>query len=199
MDYTILVNKDNLLDSSYQVTKLVPVGKIFKSDKNTYTDEDILLEEIAAKFLKKMIQDANKIDLSVKVIPDSGYRSISYQQEVMNYYIKKEGLAKAKKRVATPGSSEHHTGLAIDIAIFNNGVYTDDITGKEPTIKFIHNNCYKYGFILRYPKGKEDITGYNYEPWHFRYVGTDLDSKLYNNGDWITMESYFGFTSEYDY
>lgn len=188
MNYSILVNKQNLLDKSYQVNNLISVGKIYKSEINAYTDEDILLEEKTAKSLKNMINDANKIEPNVIVIPDSGYRSIKYQQEVMEYYIAKEGLEKAKSRVAEPGTSEHHTGLAIDIAIFDNGKYNDDITGEEPTIKFIHNNCYKYGFILRYPQGKENITGYRYEPWHFRYVGNELAKYLYDNN--LTLEEY---------
>lgn len=188
MDYSILVNKENLLDSSYQVNKLVPVGKIFESAKNAYSDEDILLEETTAKALKEMLADANKIDSNIKVIPDSGYRDIKYQQEVMDYYIKLEGLEKAKERVAIPGSSEHHTGLAIDIAIFDNGKYIDEVTGEELPIKFLHDNCYKYGFILRYPKGKEKITGYRNEPWHFRYVGKDLAEYLYDNN--LTLEEY---------
>ena len=64
--------------------------------------------------------------------------------------------------------------------------------------KWIKDNCYLYGFIIRYPEGKEKITGYMYEPWHLRYVGEELAEKLYNNGDWITMEEYFGITSVYE-
>lgn len=63
--------------------------------------------------------------------------------------------------------------------------------------KWLNDNCYKYGFILRYPNGKSDETGYQYEPWHFRYVGVELAEKLYNNGNWITVEDYFGITSRY--
>ena len=82
--------------------------------------------------------------------------------------------------------------MAIDLNTIN------DTFHNTPEAKWLANNCYKYGFILRYPKGKTDETGYKYESWHFRYVGVDLASKLYNNGDWITLESYFGITSKYN-
>ena len=72
----------------------------------------------------------------------------------------------------------------------------DDFAGTPEAI-WLHNNCYKYGFIIRYPQGKTNETGYIYEPWHFRYVGTELAEILYNGGDWITMEDYFGITSVY--
>ena len=189
MDYSILVNKENFLDATYQINNLVSVGKVFKSSINGFIDEDILLEENAAKSFNEMIMDANKINSNVIVIPDSGYRSIQEQEKVMKYYINLEGIENAKKRVAIPGTSEHHTGLAIDVAIFLNGVYKDDVTEEEPVIKYLHDNCYKYGFILRYPKGKEKITGYNYEPWHFRYVGIDLAKYLFDNN--LTLDEYY--------
>ena len=63
--------------------------------------------------------------------------------------------------------------------------------------QWLNNNCYKYGFIIRYPKGKESITGYIYEPWHIRYVGVDVATQLYNGGNWITLEEYLGIDSKY--
>ena len=186
----ILVNKKHPIDEKFNVGKLVSVGKRFSSVTNEYTDDDILLEETAALAFNEMVFVANKITPSIRVVPDSGYRSIDYQREVMKYYIEKEGLKKARKRVALPGTSEHHTGLAIDVAIFENGKYLDDVTGNELPIKFLHENAYKYGFILRYPAGKENITGYDYEPWHFRYVGKDLAEYLHENK--LTLDEYHG-------
>ena len=81
-----------------------------------------------------------------------------------------------------PRASEHHTGLAIDIALIVNGEYMDKITGEEKEIKDLISMCYKYGFILRYPKGKENITGFIYEPWHFRFVGLELAQKVHDSG-----------------
>lgn len=188
MKYDILVNKENPIDKNIEITNLVSVGKNYSSSHNCYTNKDILLEQTATKALKEMLNDANKIDPNIKVIPDSGYRSYQYQIEVLNYYIQKEGEEKAYQRVAYPGTSEHHTGLAIDVAIFDNGNYLDDITGSEKPIQFLHKNCYKYGFILRYPKGKEDITGVMHEPWHFRYVGKELAEKITTNN--LTLEEW---------
>lgn len=148
MKYDILVNKENPIDKNIEITNLVSVGKIYDNEHNCYTNEDILLKQTAAKALKEMLNDANKIDPNIKVIPDSGYRSYQYQIEVLNYYIQKEGKEKAYQRVAYPGTSEHHTGLAIDVAIFDNDNYLDDVTGMEKPIQFLHKNCYKYGFIL---------------------------------------------------
>ena len=190
--YDILVNKENNIDKSYdEIIKkhLVSVGKLYNKDENKYTDNDILLEKVAAINLKSMLSRANKISKDITIIPDSGYRNYEYQENVLNYYVKKDGYENALKKVSLPGTSEHHTGLAIDIAIFNDGKYIDDITGKEEPIVFLHNNAYRYGFILRYPKGKESITGYKYEPWHFRFVGLELAKELYEKD--ITLEEYY--------
>ena len=95
--------------------------------------------------------------------------------------------------VAPPGTSEHQTGLAIDFASFQDGKYQEALTEKE--IEWLQNNAHRFGFILRYPKGKESITGYNYEPWHYRYVG-DLSYILYNFD--ITLEEYYLKKEYYD-
>ena len=82
--------------------------------------------------------------------------------------------------------------------ILNTITQFNDTFADTPEAVWLANNCYKYGSILRYPKGKSNETGYKYEPWHFRYIGNvELATKLYNNGDWITLEDYFGITSEY--
>ena len=80
---------------------------------------------------------------------------------------------------------------------YENGIYNDDVKENDKEAIWLKNNCWKYGFILRYPKGKDDITGYIYEPWHLRYVGKELAKKVYNNGNWLTLEEYFGITSKY--
>lgn len=188
MDYSILINKENPIDENYKVDNLVSVGKVYSGDNECYTDKDILLEQETALALKEMLDDANRINPNIKVIPDSGYRSYQYQIDVLNYYIEKEGEEKARQRVAIPGTSEHHSGLAVDVAIFDNDKYLDDVTGNEAPISFLHQNAYKYGFILRYPKGKEDITGIMSEPWHFRYVGKDLAKEIMLND--LTLEEW---------
>ena len=138
-----------------------------------------------------MFADAKAVGLNIYL--SSGFRSYSTQKNIYNNYVSRDGKAKADTYSARPGHSEHQTGLAFDVN------QIDSSFDNTPEAIWLSNNCYKYGFILRYPKGKDNETGYMYESWHFRYVGTELAEKLYNNGDWITMESYFGFTSEYDY
>ena len=138
-----------------------------------------------------MFADAKALGLNIYI--SSGFRSFSYQTTLYNRYVSQDGKEMADTYSARPGHSEHQTGLAFDVNQIDNS-FAD-----TPEGKWMANNCYKYGFILRYPKGKTNETGYMYESWHFRYVGKELAEKLYNNGDWITMESYFGLTSEYDY
>ena len=121
----------------------------------------------------------------------SGFRSYSYQENLYNKYADRDGAEKADTYSARAGHSEHQSGLAADL----NSV--KDSFAETPEAIWLSDNCYQYGFILRYPKEKTDETGYQYEPWHFRYVGTELAAKLYNGGDWITMEDYFGITSKY--
>lgn len=127
----------------------------------------------------------------LNIVLTSGFRSYNTQSTLYNNYVNRDGKEAADTYSARPGHSEHQTGLAFDVNQINSSF---DNT-KEAI--WLSNNCYKFGFILRYPKGKTNETGYNYESWHFRYVGEDLASKLYNNGNWITLESYFGITSTY--
>ena len=122
----------------------------------------------------------------------SGFRSYSTQKRIYNNYVARDGVKEADTYSARPGYSEHQSGLALDLNTIGNAF------NGTPQAIWLEKNCYKYGFILRYPKGKMNETGYVYESWHFRYVGEELAKKLYNNGNWITMEDYFGFTSEYN-
>ena len=106
--------------------------------------------------------------------------------------VKRNGKKAADTFSARPGASEHQTGLAFDLNTITNS-FKDTAEGK-----WVNKNCYLYGYILRYPEGKTNETGYIYEPWHIRYVGKELAKKLYNNGNWITMEDYFGIDSKYN-
>lgn len=121
----------------------------------------------------------------------SGFRSFETQNKLYNGYVNRDGVSAADTYSARAGHSEHQSGLAFDVNIIN------DTFADTAEAKWLAKNAYKFGFILRYPKGKENETGYKYESWHFRYVGEDLALKLFNDGDWITMEDYFGITSEY--
>lgn len=115
----------------------------------------------------------------------SGYRSYQYQTQLYNNYVNQHGEEAANTFSAKPGFSEHQTGLTFDLKDFNGQLVEDPITSQ-----WIKDNCAKYGFILRYPEGKEDITGYIYEPWHLRYVGEEVANQIMNNN--TTLEQYLG-------
>lgn len=136
-----------------------------------------------------MLKDATAKGLNIYI--SSGYRSYNYQVNVYNRYVKSDGAAVADTYSSRPGNSEHQTGLCFDLnTIEDSFQYTNEG-------KWVNDNCYKYGFCIRFPKGKDSATGYQYESWHLRYVGVDLATKLYNNGDWLSLEEYFGITSQY--
>ena len=149
-----------------------------------------LLNETMNAF-NQMKSDASAVGLNIYVV--SGFRSYNDQNIIYNNYVANDGKANADTYSARPGHSEHQSGLAFDLNWIDNA-FENTAEGK-----WLNNNAHKYGFVLRYPKGKTNETGYIFEPWHFRYVGKDLAEKLYNNGDWITVESYFGITSQYNY
>lgn len=136
-----------------------------------------------------MQKDASKEGLNLYI--SSGYRSYYTQKTLYNNYVARDGVANADTYSARAGHSEHQTGLAFDLNTI------DESFANTKEGKWVSNNCYKYGLILRYPKGKENITGYMYESWHLRYVGVELATKLYNNGNWITLEEYYGIDSKY--
>lgn len=121
----------------------------------------------------------------------SGFRSYDRQVTLYNNYVKRDGKDAADTYSARPGHSEHQSGLTFDV----NEV--SDKFHNTPEAHWLSENCYRYGFILRFPNGKTEETGFKYESWHFRYVGKELAEKLYNNGDWLTLEDYFGVTSIY--
>ncbi len=154
---------------------------------NTYTPGGLTKETTAA--FDKMKAAAKKEGINLNII--SGYRSYTKQQSTYNRYVNRDGKKEADRYSARPGHSEHQTGLAFDVNSLEQSF------GNTKTGKWLSENCYKYGFILRYPKGKENITGYMYEPWHFRYIGNEA-KELYNNGNWITLEEYLGIDSKYD-
>ena len=127
--------------------------------------------------------DAAKDD-NIKLKSVSAYRSYSVQKSLYKSYVKRDGVKKADTYSARAGSSEHQTGLAVDINTASSRANFQNT--KE--YKWLINNSYKYGFIERYPKGKTNITGYKYEPWHYRYVGVEAASIIHEKG--ITFEEY---------
>ena len=174
---TILVNKNNPIPDSYEV-ELTTLFNGVQVDSRIYPE------------LQKMFDDMRSE--GIYPVVGEGYRSHEDQKQMMqdkiDAYIA-EGYSRsvakhqAKKYVAKPGYSEHELGIALDInATEESGTTHDEV------YQWLYNNAYKYGFILRYPEGKEDITGIDYEPWHYRYVGKKAAAKMYESG--LTLEEY---------
>ncbi len=140
------------------------------------------VDRAAYQALEKMQNDARGLGYNLTMV--SGFRSYWTQQAIYNRNVQMDGEELANTYSAKPGESEHQSGLAFDVGAI------DDNFGETPQGKWLHENCHKYGFILRYLKGKENITGYKYEPWHIRYVGVEVATKIYEKG--ITLEEYLG-------
>lgn len=145
-----------------------------------------LTAETKAAFAE--LQAAASADgLSIYSVSD--FRSYEAQDTLYNNYVARDGKEAADTYSARPGHSEHQTGLTIDCN------YAGDAFHDTPEAKWLENNAWKYGFIIRFPKGKEDKTGYKYESWHIRYVGKDMAKKIYDSG--LCLEEYFGIESKY--
>lgn len=173
----VLVNKLNRLQSNYVPHDLEQISL------NYATNNKFLRKEAKENF-EKLSSDAKKIGYSIIAV--SAYRDYDYQENLFNNYVKEKGENYALKCSAKAGHSEHQTGLSVDVMGYNNDY---DQFEKSKEFDWMKNNSYKYGFILRYPKGKEYITGFKYEPWHYRYVGKDIASIIYTEG--ITLEEYY--------
>lgn len=182
VDNYLIVNKTYKLDKNF-----VPLNPYKSVPSSGFASDP--LDKDAYNAWNEMLSDSKAIGLNLWA--QSGYRSYSYQSDLYNSYVKRKGKAAADTSSARPGNSEHQTGLAFDLNTITTG-FKDTKEGI-----WIANNCYLYGYILRYPEGSTSETGYIFEPWHIRYVGKDLAKKLYNSGSWITMENYFGLTSVY--
>ena len=150
--------------------------------------EKRMLREEAARALEAMFEAAEKDGIYLAGV--SGYRSHQTQTQLFNYYVERDGYDKAKTYSAIPGTSEHETGLAIDVSGSTGKCAAQDCFADTVEAVWIAENSAEYGFIIRYPKGKEDITGYKYEPWHLRYVGKDVAKHIFNEN--ITLEEYYG-------
>ena len=186
INYKILVNKSHPLDKGFVPKRLVdvhePTGE--KIDPS-YVNR---LNKRAYKFFKRMQKDAKKGGYLIYI--DSSYRTYEYQKLLFDDMVNKKGLEYTLSSVAKPGCSEHQTGLAIDILFMRDGELIETFEDEEPELEWVKNNCYKYGYILRYPKGKEDLTGFMFEPWHFRFVGKRISKKMHKLNI-ETFEEYF--------
>ena len=178
----LLANKKHRLPSGYQPSDLrVP---------NTRANQTIYLRDEAATQLEKMFNAAAAS--GVYLVAGSGFRSESLQSSLYYGYVNSYGQAAADGISSRPGYSDHQTGLAIDISDNSGATYlTTEFEGTAEGV-WLKNHAHEYGYIMRYPKGKSSVTGYNYEPWHFRYVGVDYATAIYSVDVWNTFEEYFG-------
>ena len=185
-NYLILVNKNHKLPDDYESkVNLINVKNNIPKDDRTFQLEKVT-HDYFVKLREKLLEEYN-----ITIELDSAYRSVARQQEIWDEFVEKYGLNYTEKYVAKPGYSEHHTGLALDICLVVNGTVIDDndeMIKQKEIFEKIHKKLSDYGFILRYLQGKESITGYNYEPWHFRFVQIDDAKKIMNEG--ITLEEY---------
>ena len=176
------VNKRFYLSSDYVPGSLENMSVV-------YASKGLTLNAEAYEAFKQMC-DAAKTAFESKnpvMYASSAYRDYTYQADLYDTYVRRYGEEEADTIAARPGHSEHQTGLTVDIASTTNGGLSK--FGESQEYQWMLSNAHKYGWILRYPEGKEDITGYSAEPWHWRYVGVDLATKIYNSK--LTFDEYY--------
>ena len=176
-DILTLVNKNNKLPSIY-----IPADLVEIPTSMSYNGKFVRKEVLDA--FSKLWKEAKKNKYKITIV--SAYRDYEYQNKLFKQYVQEKGLKYALNCSAKAGHSEHQTGLAIDV-MGSNGDY--NLFDESNEFNWMKEHAHKYGFILRYPKGKEHITGFKYEPWHYRYIGTTLATYLYENN--LTLEEYF--------
>ena len=181
MDYKILINKNNKIEKDYNINLVLAKTEYVKN-------KDIYVEKNTYKNFLKLKKKAKKLNYNIEI--ESAYRTHEYQKKLFDDLKDKKGIKYASKYVAKPYTSEHETGLAIDFCIYkdNKFIIEHDLTNLIET-NWIHENAHKFGFIIRYPENKTNITLYNYEPWHIRFVGKKLAKFLYKNK--LTLEEYY--------
>ncbi len=175
----MLVNKTFYLSSSYVPSKLENLSL-------RYASSDLQLDAEAADALEELCEGAR--DLGLVIYATSSYRDYEHQASLYDRYVSAKGQEEADRFSARPGHSEHQTGLTIDLSAGgesqNIGSFKD-----TPEFEWVKENAANYGWILRYPEGKEQITGYTYEPWHYRYIGPELAKKVAASG--LTYDEYY--------
>lgn len=189
-EYLILVNSENPLDKDYVPSDLTDI-------KSTRADgrEIQKTRKASADALENMIEEMKRCGVYDKNLTvTSGYRSFEYQKYLFDTYVKNrtdsgmdydEAYREVLKTTALPGCSEHQSGLCVD---FHNKSYANVSFAKTEQYKWIEKNAHSFGFIVRYPSGKENITGISFEPWHLRYVGEENATKMYENS--LCLEEY---------
>lgn len=181
---TFIANKTHPLPADY-----VPAGLITPDVRLRLSPgaEQMQFRSTAHGELKEMFAAA-KAD-GVTLVFGSGYRSYSLQKQFYDSYVARDGQAAADRYSARPGTSEHQTGLAFDVTSPSQTCHLEICFENTTEGKWMAKHAHKYGFVLRYPNGKETVTGYQYEPWHFRFVGKELAAKIHAQS--TTLEEFF--------
>lgn len=174
--FIVLVNKNNRLDKGY-------IPKDLEKIDIQYAFDDKYMRREAKNAFESLSSKAK--EEGYRVVATSTYRSYDYQEKLYNHYVEEKGLEYADLCSARKGHSEHQTGLAVDVEGSNED-YDEFEKAKE--FPWMIENAHKYGFILRYPKNKTNITGFKYEPWHYRYVGKEVAKEIHEKK--ITLEEY---------
>ncbi len=182
-DNLLLVNKFHKLSKDYEAEDLEKVKNWY-----AYGDDPMLRKEAYDNFIA--LFNAAKED-GLTVIIASAYRDYQYQEDLYNGYLESLGQKETDDVAARPGFSEHQTGLTVDVTTY--GANTDTFDTFEE-FDWLQNHAHEYGFILRYPKDKEYITGYHYESWHYRYVGVEVATYIYEHD--ITFDEYYAYFIE---
>lgn len=183
-EYLILINKTHGLNKTYEPDDLRRVRATAKDREAEYQK----LRKAAAKAFNDLAAGAKEAGYTIKLT--TGYRPYSYQKVLYKQYIDMDGKDKAEQYSAKPGYSEHQTGLSADVSSPSVNYRLVRKYGRTKAGKWLAENGHRYGFIIRYPKGKESITGYEYEPWHIRYVGKEAAAEIYERQ--LTLEEYLG-------
>ncbi len=191
--YTFIVDRAYPLPSTYEPDDLVPLSEC-ALDYDSLTDPKHKMRKVAAEALTEMFNAAKEEDIHLVAV--SGYRSFERQYTIYGHCLMVYSLKHTNRYSAVPGSSEHQTGLAMDLSCESAHNDLIDEFADTPEGQWVYEHCWEYGFIIRYTKGKTDITGYAFEPWHVRYVGVPLAYYLTQNG--ITLEEYYGVHDPYD-
>jgi len=181
---TVIVNKQRSLPEGYEPDDLVEPNVPFSFDG---PHEKRHMRKEAAEALEKLFAGAKADDIELRAV--SGYRSYQRQVSIYNNNVKTKGQEYTDRVSSVPGHSEHQTGLAIDVSSPSVGNALEEVFGTSKEGQWLAEHAAEYGFVIRYPKGEEGITGYVYEPWHIRYVGTDLAPDIVKSG--LTLEEYF--------
>jgi D-alanyl-D-alanine carboxypeptidase len=187
-----VVNKGRSLGANYIPADLIAPNIPLRLPA---TDPEMHIRSIAASDLQQMFNKAKSQNINLML--SSGYRSYDLQNTVYSSFVRSQGLKSTDSSSARPGHSEHQTGLAIDIEPDSRKCEVELCFENTPDGKWLAQNSYKFGFIIRYPKDKEHITGYEYEPWHVRYVGKVLAAQLHQKDQ--TLEQFFGLPVFRDY